>query len=186
MLPAGGDVGGPVELEEQQRAAVALVLAAELMHEAVAVELLDDRRGQRCIRPGIGRIPPRNHLAELQILGAHQELRLLQRPMNVRLARPPTFGGQIDQPVQCDGNIGCRLAGGDFHHGRFGRPLGAALDGDRVTARGHDEHRPARRGNVIVPERQISRRPHRSAIRPGEMDSRGNDFATVAPGGGDG
>ena len=141
------------EVEEQQRPAFALVLARQQMIEAVPVEADQRLLGERLVGPLAALVPPGDDRRDVQVLGPHQQLDVLHRPMHVQLAGPPALRRQVHDAPQHDlDRAGSPVLDGKVP-GRTG-VLGAALDLERVRPRRQRERQLARKHELIAKERQ--------------------------------
>src|SRR5436190_262569 len=97
MLLARGNIERPRQIAKKESAAVAFVFATRCVIKArVVIEALDQlgRRSSGSL------VPPCDHLADVQILGAHEQFHILQLTMNVSFPTPITFLRQIRDSLQ--------------------------------------------------------------------------------------
>ena len=78
-----GDVEWRRQIEVEQGATVALIFTCHDVIESVSVEMHEGLRGNRLIRPSILLVPPGDDLCEMQVLGSHEQLHVLARPMHM-------------------------------------------------------------------------------------------------------
>ena len=160
-----GQVERPAEVEVEQGPAAALVLAAQDVVIAVAVEP-DQGVGWEllgavaCAVPQVpvqlAVVPPGDHRRDVQVLGPHQQGDLGDRPMHVQLARPPALLGEIGQSLELDLDLHrCRVPGRE----PAARPgiLRPAFDLVGIVSRGDLKPRSTGASEVIAPERQDGR-----------------------------
>ena len=126
--------------------------------------------------PRIGFVPPGDHLAHVEILGAHQEFHILEWTVDVGLAAEPAFFRNIYETKEGYGNS-LRLAVLNLEDAGFGEIFVSALNGVGVAAGREIEGGIAVTNEMIVPGRKCGR-ANGLAVFVEQVNSRGHGLAS--------
>jgi hypothetical protein len=138
------------EIEEQQRPAVAFVLAGECVEETLVGELRERLGRQRLVLELVGFVPPGDDRRDVQVLGLHQQGDIGERAMDMEVAGPPALLFHVDEAVDLDrlGVVGVPL---DREVARAEFVFRAAFQFKCVTARSELERHFAGYDEMVVP-----------------------------------
>jgi hypothetical protein len=128
-----GDGEGLVEVEIEEGAAAALILAGHDVVEARAIEADEERIGDGAGGPGIGFVPPGDDGGDVEVFSLHVEGDLIKGAVDVEVAGEVAFFGEVGEAGELEGE-GLVAAGGQVDGAGEGFVFGTALDGVGVTA----------------------------------------------------
>ncbi len=119
-----GQWAGEVEVEEG--AAGAFVLAGHEVVETVGVKL-GEEVGGKVVGPWVLLVPPGDDRGEVEVFGAHEEWDVGDGAMDVEVAGPPSFAGEVGEALEAVGDaLGTVVGDGELAGGRG--VFGAAFD----------------------------------------------------------
>ena len=127
--------------------------------------------------PKILVVPPGDHRRHMQIFGLHQQFDVLDRPMDVKFARPPALGCHVGQTLQLHGEALVRAVR-DGERAGANPVLRPALDFVGVLAGSELQLDGARTNKMVAPEREFCW-THRLAGAVFQVDAAGNRLAGV-------